>query len=236
MAVPLMLVHSPLVGPATWDAVAGPVQQRGYEVLIPDLTGTVADGPPYWSRQVAAITGSAAGQHVILVGHSGAGPLLAAAGKALDQTEGYVFVDAGLPSPGQSWLQTAPPELAEQVRAMAQGGWLPPWSQWWGAGAMAELLPDPRVREHFAAGCPRLPLAMFEEIHPLAPGWPDAPCGYLRLSEAYQEPAERAKALGWPVTELLTHHLAMVTDPELVIGPLLDLVRQLKREPPPGAR
>jgi hypothetical protein len=54
--------------------------------------------------------------------------------------------------------------------------------------------------------------------------------GYLRLSEAYQEPAEEAKALGWPVTELVSHHLAMVTDPELVAGPLLDLVRQLQRE------
>lgn len=230
MPVALVLVHSPLVGPATWDAVAGLVRQRGYEVLIPDLTGALADGPPYWSRQVAAITDSAAGRHVILAGHSGAGSLLGAAGEALGRAEGYVFVDAGLPYPGQSWLQTAPPELAEQVRAMATGGWLPPWSQWWGADAMAELLPDPQVRECYAADCPQLPLAMFEEIHPLAPGWPDGPCGYLRLSEAYQEPAEQAKALGWPVTERVSHHLAMVTDPELVAGPLLDLVRQLQRE------
>lgn len=230
MPVPLVLVHSPLVGPATWDALAGPLRQRGYEVLIPDLTGALADGPPYWPRQVAVIAGSAAGQHVFLVGHSGAGPLLAAAGEALEQTEGYVFVDAGLPYPGQAWLQTAPPELAEQVRAMAERGWLPPWSQWWGADALAEVLPDSAMRERFAADCPPLPLAMFEEIHPLASGWPDAPCGYLRLSQAYQEPAEAAKALGWPVTELVSHHLAMVTDPELVAGPLLDLVRQLQRE------
>lgn len=236
MPVPLVLVHSPLVGPATWDAVAGPIQQHGHEVLIPDLTGAITDGPPYWARQVAAITGSAAGQPVILVGHSGAGPLLAAAGQALDRVEGYLFVDAGLPFPGQNWLQTAPPELAEQVRAMTKGGWLPPWSQWWGADALAEVLPDPEVRKRFAADCPRLPLAMFEEVHPGAPGWPDAPCGYLRLSEAYQEPAEQAKVLGWPVTELDSHHLAMVTDPDLFAGPLLDLVRQLKREPPPGAR
>ena len=60
MPVRLVLVHSPLVGPATWDALAGSLRQRGYEVLIPDLTGALADGPPYWPRQVAEIAGSAA--------------------------------------------------------------------------------------------------------------------------------------------------------------------------------
>ena len=57
MPVPLVLVHSPLVGPVTWDAVAGAAQQRGYEVLIPDLTGAVADGPPYWPGQVRQLGG-----------------------------------------------------------------------------------------------------------------------------------------------------------------------------------
>lgn len=101
---------------------------------------------------------------------------------------------------------------------------------------MAEMLPDPGVRERFAAGCHRLPIAMFEEAQPPAPDWPDAPGGYLRLSEAYLEPAARAKALGWPVIELASHHLSVLTDPELVVGPLLDLVRQLQRDPPQGTR
>jgi hypothetical protein len=79
-------------------------------------------------------------------------------------------------------------------------------------------------------------MAMFEEAQPPAPDWPDAPCGYLRLSEAYQEPAEQAKALGWPVIELASHHLAVVTDPEHVVGPLLNLVRRLQREPPSSVR
>ncbi len=186
MPVPLVLVHSPLVGPATWEAVASVLREREHEVLVPDLTGSVTDGPPYWSRQVDAITNTAADQQVILVGHSGAGPLLAPAGEVLDRAAVYVFVDAGLPSPEQSWIDTAPPELADQMRAMATDGWLPPWSEWWGADGLAEMLPDPAVRERFAAGCPRLPIAMFEEAQPPAPRWPDAPCGYLRLSEAYQ--------------------------------------------------
>jgi hypothetical protein len=50
---------------------------------------------------------------------------------------------------------------------------------------MAELIPDPAARRHFTAGCPPLPLAMFEEVHPAAPRGPDAPAAYLQLSEAY---------------------------------------------------
>jgi pimeloyl-ACP methyl ester carboxylesterase len=236
MPVSLVLVHSPLVGPITWEALARALRERDHEVLVPDLTGSLTGGPPYLSRQIDAIIHTAAGQQVIIVGHSGAGPLLAPAGEALDRVAGYVFVDAGLPYPGQSWMDTAPPELAEQMRAMTTGGWLPPWSEWWGADGLAELLPDPDVRERFAAGCPRLPIAMFEETQPPAPSWPDAPCGYLRLSEVYQEPADRAKALDWPVIELASHHLAVLTDPELVVYALLDLVGQLQWEPPRSAR
>ena len=59
-------------------------------------------------------------------------------------------------------METAPPELVAQLREMADpDGWLPPWPRWWGEEALAELLPDPVIRERFTAGCPALPLAMF---------------------------------------------------------------------------
>ncbi len=119
MAARVLLVHSPLVGAATWELVAADLAGRGCDVGVPDLTGTVAAGPPYCSRQAAVIARSAAGQPAILIGHSGAGPLLAAAGAIIDQVRGYVFVDAGLPAPGQSWMETAPAELAAQLRDMA---------------------------------------------------------------------------------------------------------------------
>lgn len=224
----VVLVHSPLVGPATWEALAPAIRERGHDVSIPNLTGSVADGPPYWSRQVDVIAASAAGQRAILVGHSGAGPLLAAAGAALKSVDGYLFVDAGLPVPGQSWFETVPAELAARLRGMAQDGWLPRWSEWWGPDVLAEMLPDPDMRARFVAGCPRLPLAMFEEARPRAPHWPDAPCAYLRLSDAYEEPAARARALGWPVIERASDHLAVLTQAEMVVGPLLDLTRQLQ--------
>ena len=112
MAARLVLVHSPLVGCGTWDLVAAELARAGCELDVPDLTGTVTAGPPYSVRQARIIADSAAGQPAILIGHSGAGPLLAAAGAMIGEgVRGYIFVDAGLPTPGQAWLQTVPPEL-----------------------------------------------------------------------------------------------------------------------------
>ena len=91
------------------------------------------------------------------------------------------------------------------------------------------LIPDPDARRHFAAGCPRLPLAMFEETHPPAPQWPDAPGGYLQLSEAYKDQAARARELGWPVTEQMSHHLAPLTQPGQVAESLRELIGQLRQ-------
>jgi hypothetical protein len=224
----LLLVHSPLVGAGTWDLVAADLAGRGCDVSVPDLTETVVTGPPYCLRQAAVIARSASDQPTILVGHSGAGPLLAAAGTIIEQVRGYIFVDAGLPIPGQTWMDTVPPELAAQVREMADDdGWLPPWPQWWSERTLAGLIPDPAARRHFAAGCPRLPLGMFEEVHPPAPRWPDAPGAYLLLSEAYEDQAARARELGWPTAELMSHHLAPLTDPAQVTQSLRQLLDQM---------
>jgi hypothetical protein len=54
--------------------------------------------------------------------------------------------------------------LTCELSDLVPRGWLPPWPQWWGDEALAELIPDQEARRHFAEGCPRLPLAMFEEI------------------------------------------------------------------------
>jgi hypothetical protein len=228
MAARLLLVHSPVVGPETWDLVVADLAGRGWQAGVPDLTGTVVAGPPYCLRQAEVIARSASGQPAVLIGHSGAGPLLAPAGALISQVRGYIFADAGLPIPGRTWMQTAPPELAARLREMAdQPGWLPPWPQWWGDEVMAGLIPDPPARRRFTAGCPPLPLAMFEEVHPPAPQWPDAPAAYLQLSEAYQDQAATARELGWPVAERMSHHLAPLTHSGMVADALHELLGQL---------
>jgi len=222
----LVLVHSPLVGPATWDLVAPLLAKQGYEVRVPDLTGALAAGEPYCSRQAGLVAGSAmtgSATPAVLIGHSGAGALLAPAARRVRQLAGYVFVDAGLPIPGHTPMSTMPPDLADQLKQLAdRDGWLPPWPQWWGADGLAELITDAEVRREFEAGCPRLPLAMFDEVQP--EGEVEAPAAYLRLSEAYDGPAARARELLWPLTELDSHHLAPLTEPDLVADALLDLL------------
>jgi hypothetical protein len=144
-----------------------------------------------------------------------------------ETVRGYVFVDARLPSPGRSWMQTVQPGLAARLREMADPrGWLPPWPQWWAEEELAALLPDPAARQDFAAGCPRLPMAMVEEVQPPAPGWPTAPGGYLQLSEAYEGDAARARELGWPVRRHLSHHLALLTEPGQVAREIRQLIGQ----------
>jgi len=174
------------------------------------------------------IADSAAGQPAILIGHSRAGPLLATAAAMLREGAlGYIFVDARLPAPGRSWMETVSPGLAARMREMTDPwGWLPPWPQWWGDEELAALLPEPGVRQHFAAECPRLPMAMFEEIYPPAPAWPNTPGGYLQLSEAYEDEAARARELGWPVRQQLSHHLALLTEPGQIARELRKLIGQ----------
>jgi hypothetical protein len=70
---------------------------------------------------------------------------------------------------------------------------------------------------------------MFTEAHPPAPGWPDAPCAYLRLSEAYEDEAARADGLGWPVIRLASHHLALLTDPAVTAEALSQLLRAFRQ-------
>lgn len=176
-----------------------------------------------------AVAGIVGERSTVLVGHSGAGALLEGVGDVLDHARGYVFTDADLPTPGMSWLQTAPPELAAQLREMTQNGWLPRWAEWRGPKELAQLLPDTGLRARFVARCPRLPLAMLQEVLPPAPDRGRRAEGVPAPERRVSAQGDQARALGWGVVALAAHHLAMLTAPELVIDSLCDLVEQVRR-------
>jgi hypothetical protein len=124
----IVLVHSPLVGTLCWSKLAPLLESRGHEVLVPDLTRSFEDGSPYCEQQIATIA-QCARRGSVLVAHSGAGALVAGVDELVPELGGHVFVDAGLPTPGMSWMDTAPKELSSALISMAHDGWLPPWSE-----------------------------------------------------------------------------------------------------------
>lgn len=224
-------MHSPLVGPFTWQPVADELEQRGVRAVVPSLLDDAATAPgPAWERQVDAVVGAVAGAGIerpVLTGHSGAGPLLPAVGAALGTVAAYVFVDAALPT-GESGLFAAlHPSLRARLESLAHDGVLPPWSEWWGPGALDALLPDDDIRQRFLSELRPVPLSLFEEPLPAVPAWPEAPCAFLRLSDAYRDEEAEAAHRGWVVSRLDGSHLELLLRPRVVADALLALTDRM---------
>ncbi len=152
-----------------------------------------------------------------LVAHSAAGGLLPAIAAALgERAEAAVFVDAILPHPGQSWLETAPPRLRSALVAASGGGVAPRWTDWFGPEALMKLLPDAALRAEFDGEIHAAPSGYLVEPAPPSPAnWPLGACAYLQLGEGYAAEAEAA-GRSWLVERLPLHHLAMLTAPDMV--------------------
>ncbi|RKT57006.1 hypothetical protein C8E97_5720 [Saccharothrix australiensis] len=226
-----VLVHSPYLGPASLRPLAGALAAPGRPVLLPDLRVTV-NAAPVHQRLIGAFADAVGDSPVegdlVLVGHSGAGPLLPAFADALESpVTGLVFLDAELPTPGRSWRDDAPAERMAHLRAIARDGLMPRWDRWFAPEALSAMVPDVRLLEEIVGEAPEVPLAFLKEPRPTV-GWA-GPCGYLRLSGAYGDACAEARGLGWPVRELDAHHLAAASAPERVAGPLAELVAALSR-------
>src|SRR5262249_18782318 len=139
--------------------------------------------------------------HVVLIGHSGAGPLLPAFADALEDTvTGLVFVDAGMPTPGRSWRDTVPAALYSELKSASREGQLPRWPRWLEPDPLAELVADEELRAEIADEAPEVPVAFLKEPRPDVE-W-TGPAGYVALSATYAADADEAAALGWPVRRL----------------------------------
>ncbi|HXB46400.1 MAG TPA: alpha/beta fold hydrolase [Streptosporangiaceae bacterium] len=215
-----VLVHSPVTGPSTWRWVADELAARGHRVTVPAVPpAATALG---WAAFVGAVSALSAGaRNPVLVGHSGAGPLLPRIGTRI-RARALVFVDADIPpEAGQTTL--VPDEFLEFLRGLANGGVLPPWSEWFGPDGMRELIPDDLTRRIVSAELPALPLSYFEAHVPVPAGWTSTRCGYVLLSEAYAEQGSRAAASGWPVARLPGAHLDIVTRPAAIADAILSV-------------
>ncbi|GAC1436918.1 MAG: hypothetical protein NVSMB65_11020 [Chloroflexota bacterium] len=225
-----MLVHSPLTGPLVWEPVAAALRRRGQAAVVPPLPTLAPGSAPYWQRHAEAVAGAldvkAAGAALLLVGHSGAGPLLPAIGQHLrGRVAAYLFVDAGLPLAGRSRLQEIEQDVQDLGpvlrRHLEDGGVFPTWSEEDLRGVVA----DDGMRAALVAGLRPHPLAFFTEAIPQPAGWPDAPCAYVQLSAAYARAGEDARRRGWPYRMVEGGHFHMLVDPGAVSEALLDAAR-----------
>lgn len=223
----LVLLHSPLVGPLTWQGVAAHLAEAGFPVVTPDLSSAVATETAHHQGIANAVASSLAtidrDASIVLVGHSGAGPLLPRIAKTVShQVSALIYVDSVLPHPGESWAANAPQSLVDHLRDLVRNGRLPPWHEWFPPEAIAEILPDSRLRAVFIHELPRLPFTYFTE-QTSTDEWP-GPAGYLLLSDGYQQDAQAARQAGMPVVEQIEHHLAMLTQPTAVSAALAQLI------------
>lgn len=225
----VVLVPSPLVGPLTWSLVAEELGRLGVEALVPSLSDREEDERPFWRQHAEAVAQELRfvpeGRPLVLIGHSGAGPILPAIAQATGHpVAAYLFVDAGLPKNGQSRLDlmaAEDPAFARHLRDhLAAGGRFPAWDE----DDVREAIPDARLRREVLADLRPRSQAFFAQPIPVFAGWPDAPCGYLRLSPAYTVPAQRAIAASWSYREIEAGHFHLLVDPTTVAQMLIDLM------------
>lgn len=214
-----ILVHSPLVGALTWQAVADDLRQKGYEAETPDLVDRDNLAMPYWQQEVSSIALPAS--DCILVGHSGAGALLPAIATA-ENVIGSIYVDAVLLFAQASRLDLLRAEDKDIARLfegwLNQGGRFPNWTD----GHLASTIADDELRRALLADLrPRSKRFFTEPIAPPA-DWEQKPCAYIQLSSTYAIYANRAEARGWYVLRHDSHHFAMLTEAAIIADLLLE--------------
>ena len=170
-----VLIHSPSVGPATWQPVAARLRDAGHEVAVPSLLSVGDGGAPFWPRVSSAVRAGLAGtdpyQPVVLVPHSNAGLSLPVIARDIQRPVACsIFADASVPGRSGS-TPVAEDEFLPFLRGLAdEDGLLPRWTDWWDAEDVTPMLPDPRVREIITEEQPRLPLDYYLDDVPAA--WP----------------------------------------------------------------
>ena len=222
VTIAYVLMHSPLVGPSTW----APVAQRLPNAVVPSFLHLADAEPPFWPLVAETVAASVAPlppeTEVVLVGHSNAGRFMPVVVDAIDRTvKGCIFVDAALPA-RQGLTDAVSPALLEIVHRKAEGGRLPPWSQWWDKADVAPLFPDADTMRAICDEQPRLPLSFFEQHIPVPAGWENRPCGYLMFgaggheAQGDDDKAADTRDRGWRVEHMRGLHLHQLVDPDAV--------------------
>ncbi len=224
MAVSLVLLPSPLLGPSVWQPVARVFAAQGWT--------TTTCSPPSEARTAqdvldAVVAGLPTDDELVLVAHSNAGAYVPAITSRHSSILGAVFVDAVLP-PRRGHVALAPPAFLDFLRLQADAaGLLPVWTDWWQEAEVAALFPDDETRRRIEREQPRLPISYFEGELPVSDGWDDRPAAYLAFGDTYGRERDEAERRQWPVTTVPGEHLHLLNDPAQVVAALIVLLDRL---------
>lgn len=227
-----VLIHSPLVGALTWSLVANEMRQRGMDVVVPVLNDFPDSEQPYWEQHAASVSLAfldiPENVPVVLVAHSGAGPLLPLIRESIPNlVQAYIFVDAGIPqdhATRMDMMKSEDSNWAQEFQAyLESGGQFPNWSN----DDLRQIVPDDKLREQLIAQIRPRALDFFTEPIPVFDDWPDALCAYILFSSPYKQAEIEARQRGWLTYQLEAGHFHMLVDPSAVTNIIIEAVKNL---------
>src|SRR4026208_268089 len=152
------------------------MKRPGIEAIVPTLIDHPNSTQPYWQQHADSIAGSLSQipqeWSLILVAHSGAGPLLPIIRQSTSHAIGaYIFVDAGIPRDNASRLDLMKLEddqwAGQFHQSLLQGGRFPTWKE----ADLREVIPDDALRQQMVAEIHPRALAFFTEPIPVFARW-----------------------------------------------------------------
>jgi pimeloyl-ACP methyl ester carboxylesterase len=232
MAV-FVLVHGGWHGGWCWRRVAPRLVAAGHEVHTPTLTGlgdrahlgAPDTGLATHVEDVVAVLEVEDLREVVLVGHSAGGAVITGvAQRAGGRIADLVYLDAFVPSPGQSVFDLLPPPRRDHFRAQVDGAgrialdWDVAMDGWAVRAEDDRAFVGPRLRPH--------PLGGLADPVPDVP-LPDLPRRFVHCTDKPARDgfagfaATAASEPGWRLDVLDTGHDAMVTAPDQLAALLL---------------
>jgi pimeloyl-ACP methyl ester carboxylesterase len=233
-----VIVHGGFGGGWEWTPVARLLRRAGHDVFTPTLTGMGERGHlgPDVSltthvEDVVSVIHFEDLREVVLCGASYGGmAVTGAADRVPDRIALVVYIDALVPSDGQSGLDLLPPGFGETVRGSADErgcGWVPV-----PAGVLPPegLIPEERRAAYVARLRPQPAGTFLEPIHLTGAG-ERLPRAFIRCTygdlvpagDPIEPMAARARAEGWPYRELRLPHDPHLFDPEGLAAVLEEL-------------
>ena len=207
----VVVLPSPLLGPATYEPLAASLESLGCSVTVADLPVV----PTTPQTVLAGFESVLASGCDVVLAHSNAGYYLPALVER--RSVAVVAMDAALPTQDACETRLAPAQFAELVHSLPlTGGRLPPWPDWWEHSEVRPLFPDEGWFERVRREAPRLLPAYFTGRLPVPRAWASGPRAYVAFGDTYADEVAFAETSGWLVRRFDGHHLAHLAAPDEV--------------------